>query len=214
MTMKRMAAAALAMTLAAAPAMAQEVRGVRAGDWMIGLSGIAVIPTNGGDTSIGGTPNANTAIAPQLDFTYFVTPNVALNLIAATTNHQVTVRDVPGAGTLDLGNTWVLPPTLTLQYYPLPASRISPYLGAGINYTVFYGGGGPRSPGINNLTIDNSWGWALNAGVNYEIQPNWLLNFDVKYIFLSPGVSVNDGAVTGTADLNPWVIGAGVRYRF
>ncbi|WP_270936304.1 OmpW/AlkL family protein [Falsiroseomonas oryzae] len=210
----KMAAAAMALAVAAAPAVAQDARGTRAGDFMIGLSGIGVLPTNGGSTTIGGTPNANDAFTAQLDFTYFFTPNIAVNLIAATTQHKVTVRDVPGAGTLNLGDTWVLPPTLTLQYYPMPASRFSPYVGLAGNFTVFYSEGGNRSPGITNVDIDNAWGYGLNAGFNYEISPNWLANFDVKYLWLSPDVSVNNGAVRGTADLNPWIIGAGVRYRF
>jgi outer membrane protein len=209
-----MVAAAMALALAAVPAAAQEVRGMRAGDFMIGLSGIGVLPTNGGSTSIGGTPNANDAFTAQLDFTYFFTPNIAANLIAATTKHDITVRDVPGAGTIDLGSTWVLPPTLTLQYYPLPAARFSPYVGASLNYTIFYSEGGSRSPGITSVDVRDSWGYGLNAGFNYEITPNWLANFDVKYLWLSPDVRVNGGAVTGQADLNPWVIGAGVRYRF
>ncbi|WP_237215001.1 OmpW/AlkL family protein [Falsiroseomonas oryziterrae] len=210
----RMLAAAMALAVTAGPALAQDVRGLRAGDFLIGLSGIGVLPTNGGNTSIGGTPNANDAFTAQLDFTYFFNPNVSLNLIAATTKHDVEVRNVPGAGTIDLGSTWVLPPTLTLQYHPLPTSRFSPYVGAGLNYTIFYSEGGSRSPGITSVDIKDSWGFALNAGVNYEISRNWLANFDVKYLFLSPDVRVNGGAVSGTADLNPWVIGVGVRYRF
>lgn len=209
-----MLAAAMALAVAAGPAMAQDVRGLRAGDFMIGLSAIGVLPTNGGSTSIGGTPHANDAFTAQLDFTYFFTPNISLNLIAATTKHDVEVRNVPGAGTIDLGSTWVLPPTLTLQYHPIPASRFSPYVGAGVNYTIFYSEGGSRSPGITSVNIQDTWGFALNAGVNYEISRNWLANLDVKYLFLSPDVRVNGGAVTGNADLNPWVLGLGVRYRF
>lgn len=209
-----MLAAAMALAVAAGPAMAQDVRGLRAGDFMIGLSAIGVLPTNGGSTSIGGTPHANDAFTAQLDFTYFFTPNISLNLIAATTKHDVEVRNVPGAGTIDLGSTWVLPPTLTLQYHPIPASRFSPYVGAGVNYTIFYSEGGSRSPGITSVDIQDTWGFALNAGVNYEISRNWLANLDVKYLFLSPDVRVNGGAVTGNADLNPWVLGLGVRYRF
>lgn len=209
----RMLAAAM-VAVAATPAMAQEVRGTRTSDVMIGLSGIGVLPTNGGNTSIGGSPNANDAYTAQLDVTFFVTPHLALNLIAATTKHDVEVRGVPGAGTLDLGSLWLLPPTLTVQYYPWRAARLSPYFGAGLNYTVFFDESGSRSPGIRSVDVEDAWGFALNAGVNFEITRNWLANLDVKYIFLAPDVRVNGGAVTGTAELNPWVIGAGVRYRF
>ena len=74
---------------------------------------------------IGGTPDASNSATAQLDLTYFVTPNFALNLIAATTRHELEVRN-SAIGTVDLGRVWVLPPTLTLQYHPLPGSRVSP----------------------------------------------------------------------------------------
>jgi outer membrane protein len=216
MSTKILAAGALALAVSAAPALAQsqQARGIRAGDFMIGLSVLGVLPTSGGSTSIGGSPHVGDAWTGQLDFTYFLNQNIALNLIAATTKHDVEVRNVPGAGTIDLGSVWALPPTLTLQYHPLPTSRFSPYVGAGLNYTFFYSEGGGRSPGITSVDVKNAWGFALNAGVNYEMTPNWLLNADVKYLFLSPDVRVNGGAVTGTADVNPWVVGLGVRYRF
>ena len=211
MQLKLIAAAALA--IAATPVLAQEVRGKRAGDVVLGAGLIGVLPQSGGRTTIGGTPEASDSVAPQLDLSYFLTPNLALNLIAATTRHDVEVRGT-AIGDVDLGRVWVLPPTLTLQYHPLPGSRISPYVGAGVNYTVFYGEGGRRNPAVSKVDIENSFGWALNAGVDYEVAPNWLANLDVKRLFLQPDVSVNSGAIRGRADLDPWVVGASVRYRF
>lgn len=210
----KMIAAAMALAVAASPALAQDARGKQAGDILLGVGLIGVLPANGGSTSIGGTPHASDAVTPQLDLTYFMTPNFAVNVIAATSRHDVSVRNVPGSGTIDLGRVWALPPTVTLQYHPFPTSRVSPYLGAGLNYTVFYGEGGGRSAGITRVDVENSWGYALNVGVDYEIAPNWLANVDVKYIAMSPDVRVNGGAVRGEADLNPWVVGASVRYRF
>jgi outer membrane protein len=95
---------------------------------------------------IGGTPNASNAASPLLDGTYFFTPNLAVNLIAATTRHQVEVRN-SALGTVNLGSVWALPPTLTAQYHLLPQSRISPYVGVGLNTTFFYGYGGNPTAG-------------------------------------------------------------------
>jgi len=212
-------ALAAATTFAAGAASAQTapVRGKQAGDIVVGLSAIGLLPTNGGRVdAIGGKPEASNTATPQLDFSYFFTPNIALNLIAATTRHDVSVRD-SALGDVDLGRVWALPPTLTLQFHPLPQSRFSPYAGLGVNYTVFYAEGGRRNPAVTDVSIGNSWGLALNAGVDYEVARRWALNFDVKKIFfLEPDVKVDTalGRINARADINPWVIGAGLRYRF
>jgi outer membrane protein len=205
---------ALALAMVAGTASAQAVRGNQAGDVVLGAGLIGVLPSNGGNTSIGGEPQASDSYTLQLDLSYFFTPNIALNIIAATTRHDVEVRNVPNVGTIDLGRVWALPPTLTLQYYPLPASRFSPYVGAALNYTVFYGEGGSRSAGINKVEIDNAFGYGVNFGFNYEITPAWLFNFDVKRLWLRPDVSVNSGGVTAEAHIDPWIVGASIRFRF
>lgn len=225
--------AALAATLglgAGAPALAQEgatpnqirwleegVRGKQAGDFVIGLGAIGVLPHNGGSVPVlGGTPTATNAATPQLDFTYFFTPNIAANLIAATSRHDVSVQGSI-IGPVNLGRVWALPPTLTLQYHPLPRSRFSPYVGLGVNLTIFYGEGGATSAAVTNVKVGNTVGMALNFGTDWEVAPNWLINFDVKKIlFMEPTVRVDTviGRINATADLNPWVIGASLRYRF
>ncbi len=198
---------------------AAAVRGKQAGDFLIGLSAIGVLPEQGGAGTvdvIGGRPQASNSATGQLDFTYFVTPNLALNLIAATTKHDVEVRG-SALGDVDLGTVWALPPTLTLQYHPFPRERVSPYVGLGINYTVFYSEGGTRNAAVTDVKIDNSWSMAFNLGLDVEVTPNWLFNFDVKRLqFLEPEVTVDTviGRINARADLNPWVIGAGIRYRF
>jgi outer membrane protein len=211
--MKKTIAAAMALAVAAAPALAQDVRGKQAGDIVLGAGVIGVFPRSSGSTTIGGTPHASATATPQLDLTYFLSPNFAVNVIAATTRHDVEVRN-SALGTVGLGRVWLLPPTVTLQYHPLPASRFSPYFGVGLNYTVAYGEGGGRHPAVTQVDVENAWGFALNAGVDYEITPNWVANVDVKRLWLSPDVRVNNGTIRGQADLDPWIIGAGVRYRF
>lgn len=215
----RIACLAATLAIAAAlPAQAQTdaVRGHQAGDIHLGAGLIVVAPQSGGNVSlIGGSPHASTAVTPQLDLTYFVTPQLSLNLIAATSPHDLSVRD-SAIGRVDLGRVWALPPTLTAQFHPLPASRISPYLGAGVNYTVFYGEGGSRTAPVTSVDVTNAFGFALNAGVNVELTPNILLNFDVKKLFLRPDVHVETtvGRINATTRLDPWVFGASMRYRF
>ena len=211
-------AGAAALGLLAQPALAQQspVRGKQAGDFMIGLGVIGVLPMDSGNVDlIGGTPSASFAVTPQLDFTYFFTPNFAVNLIAATTRHDVEVTG-SALGDVDLGRVWALPPTLTFQYHPLPAERFSPYVGVGVNWTMFYGEGGGRTPGVLDVDVRNAFGVALNVGLDIEMAPNWLMNIDVKKLFLRPDVAVDTalGRVNATADLDPWIFGLSGRYRF
>ncbi|WP_235907815.1 OmpW/AlkL family protein [Siccirubricoccus phaeus] len=207
---------AIAASLAGAAMAEDGVRGKQAGDFVIGLGAIGVLPANsGGDiSSIGGKVHASDSASPQLDFTYFATPNIAFNLIAATTQHDIDARGSAAGRTLSLGHVWALPPTLTMQYHPFPASRFSPYVGAGINYTWFYGYGGHRDAIVNRVRVDSAPGFALVAGLDYEIAPNWLANIDVKKIFLRPTASVNSGAINARVNLDPLIVGASIRYRF
>jgi len=193
---------------------AQEVRGLRAGDLMVGLGAVGVLPTNGGQVGvIGGRPEATNSASPLLDVTYFFTTNISANLIAATTRHEVRVRG-SALGNVDLGHVWALPPTLSVQYHPMPQSRFSPYVGLGLNVTWFYGHGGGRAAAVNRVRVEPSLGVAPSIGFNYEIAPNWVANLDLKWILMQPDVSVNSGTIRARADLNPFVLGATLRYRF
>lgn len=150
------------------------------------------------------------AVTPEVDLTYFFTENIAAELIAATSEHRIT------AGSSTIGDAWILPPTVTLQYHFSPDAKFSPYVGAGINYSLFYG---EDAVGIySNLDVDGGFGLAAQAGFDYWINDNWGLNFDVKYIDLQVDVQVNNGNPTdlyaNNVDLDPWIIGTGVSYRF
>ncbi|MCO6419484.1 OmpW family protein [Siccirubricoccus sp. KC 17139] len=208
--------AAIAAALAGAAMAEDGVRGKRAGDVVIGFGAIGVLPGNGGgDVSpIGGKVHASNGASPQFDVTYFATPNIAFNLIAATTQHDIQARGSAAGRPLSLGHVWALPPTLTMQYHPFPNARFSPYLGAGLNYTWFYGYGGHRDAIVNRVRVDSAPGFALVVGLDYEIAPNWLANIDVKKIFLRPTASVNSGAVNARVELDPLILGASIRYRF
>jgi outer membrane protein len=209
-------AAAAMLVMGAGGAVAQEAapRGKQAGDIVIGFGAVGVLPTNGGSVSlIGGTPNASNAASPLLDGTYFFTPSIALNLIAATTRHQVTVQN-SALGNVNLGSVWALPPTLTAQYHFMPTSRISPYIGVGLNTTFYYGYSGSLTPPVTRVRLDTSIGVAPNIGVDYEIAPNWLINLDAKWILMQPDVSVNSGLIRAQANINPFVISGALRYRF
>jgi len=174
-----------------------------AGDWLVRLRALDIAP----DTSSSALNlDASNEWVPELDFSYFATDNIALELILATSRHDITAN---GA---DVGKVTLLPPTLVLQYHFRPAATFRPYVGAGINYTRFY----DSDLGGGTLTVDNSsWGGALQAGFDYAIDKDWFVNLDVKKIWVSTDVKVAvTGATAASFDINPWVFGLGIGRRF
>ncbi len=189
---------------------------------MVRLRGLAVVPDEGGAANdgravIGGDTSLDEAYIPELDFTYFFTKNIAAELILGTTRHDASVVGST-LGDVDLGTVRLLPPTLTLQYHFLPAGRFSPYVGLGINYTHFFdksGGSGNANVAVTDIDYDDSFGAAIQVGLDVQIKDRWYLNLDVKKILLDTDINLNNGTVkVDDADVDPWLIGVGIGYRF
>lgn len=182
--------------------------------WIIRARALWVEPDESANISaIGGTVDINEQYVPELDFTYFFTKNIAAELILATTPHDVTAVGTT-AGQVDLGHVWLLPPTLTMQYHFLPDNQgFRPYVGAGINYTYFYG---EDEGAVTSIKYDDSFGYALQAGFDYGIDENWAINFDVKKVMISTDVSIVSGGapIRAAVDIDPWIFGVGLAYRF
>ncbi len=235
--LKRAAAALLATTALAAvssPSLAQDFKGKSAGDILIRGRALAVMPQEKGSLYAGAPVNAGIGEAevdndyiPELDFTYFFTDNIAAELIAGTSRHRVkgvmnsSFSSALGSS-VDVGKVSLLPPTLTVQYHFFPKERVSPYIGAGVNYTLFYKEDAANSVNANGIAVTetdykNKFGWALQAGVDVALVGNWSLNFDVKKIFLKTDVTAQTNLgvpVTSSVRLDPWLVGVGVGYRF
>ncbi len=211
MTKKILLAAVASQFIFAYPVMAQD--GSSGGSpWQFRLRGIGVLPDGGGDTTIGGSPEADNAVVPEFDISYFFTDNIAAELILATSPHDLSLKNST-IGDVDLGDSMVLPPTLTLQYHFTPDNAFSPYIGAGVNYTLPYAEDAAGGT-VTDLNVDGSFGVALQAGADYWVNDNWGLNIDVKKVYVDVDASINNGAITGEVELDPWVVGAGVSYRF
>lgn len=182
--------------------------------WQVRVRALGVITQDSGsvDGVAGSDLSFSDTVIPELDITYFFTDNIAAELILGTTYAKVY-----GEGSLsslnEIGKTWVLPPTLTLQYHFTNFGAFKPYVGAGVNYTIFYS---QSSKSADDLDVKNAFGAALQVGADYMIDDHWGLNLDVKKIFMEPDfdVTVAGTKMKGTAELNPWMIGAGITYRF
>lgn len=184
-----------------------------AGDLLVRARAIYVMPDESADISIGGKPAIDNSVMPELDFSYFFTDNIAVELILAVTPHDVAVTGTD-IGDVDAGDVTLLPPTLTLQYHFMPKEKMSPYVGVGINYTKFFDADVPSGGVITDIDYDSSFGLALQVGIDYAINDRWLINVDVKKIWINTDVSINAGAVTADVDIDPWIFGFGFGYRF
>ena len=152
--------------------------------------------------------NVNNKWIPELDISYFLNKNVAAELIL-TVPQQHTVY----AGASPLGTFKHLPPTLTLQYHFTDLGAYKPYVGAGLNYTKI------SSVSLKNgndvLQLDNdSFGAALQVGVDIPLDKKWSVNVDVKKVYIKTDVYGPSGASLGTLKLDPVLLGVGVGYRF
>ncbi|MBZ6380207.1 OmpW/AlkL family protein [Sphingomonas sanguinis] len=223
-----MVLAVLAGLAMATPALAQSADaarvGIRAGDVLLRVRAITVVPNEDSGGITPAFPNerlaVGNAVMPEVDATYMATDHLGFELIASTTRHSAKGTSGTTGGIGTLATTWVLPPTLTAQYHFTPTAHVRPYLGAGINYTVFWNekasDGLQAAVGRTHVGMKDSIGWAAQAGVDVDITPKLFLNLDVKYIDMGTIVRL-DTAAAGTQqvklDLNPLVFGVGMGLR-
>lgn len=154
-----------------------------------------------------------------LTITYMLTPHIGWGVLAATPfEHDLKAN---GLG-LDAGKTKQLPPTFTLQYFPMDSTSVfQPYVGVGINYTIFFSEDVDSDLegifGSGDLDIDDSFGLAAQIGADYAINEHWLLNASVWYLDIDTDATFKFGGGTrieADVDVDPWVYMLGLGYRF
>jgi outer membrane protein len=215
MNTKMIALAAGAALAVAGAAHAQTFEPKAAGHFMLNLRVTDIAPTGKYDVttlagaSTGLRAKASDDVKPTLGLTYFITDNIAVEAIAGTTKHQISAIG-PGVD-VNVKQTWVLPPIVSLQYHFLPKARFSPYVGAGVNYMWFYSG---HDQNGFRLKIKDGWGAALQVGADYAITGPWSANLDVKKVFFETDAQDAVNGVKTKVKLDPWVISAGVGYKF
>jgi outer membrane protein len=220
MTLVTLLTAAAACTAGTAGAQVPE------GNWLVRLRAVNIAPNESNNSTGGGLIGTDSieidnVWAPELDISYFFTRNFALELVLTyPQTHDVewkgSALTTPPGGTLAIGNIKQLPPSLLAQYHFPLANGFKPYVGAGI--TLFRITDNNLSiPGVGNIleVRKNNWGPAVQAGVDYPMTKNWYLNADVKYIWVETKLTDTAGLGIDTKlQVNPWVYGVGVGYRF
>ncbi|MDR0805782.1 MAG: outer membrane protein OmpW [Enterobacteriaceae bacterium] len=203
----------IAATLAPSLSFAHE-----AGDFLFRAGSITVRPTEGSDDVLGlGSFNVNNDTQLGLTFGYMLTDNIGFELLGATPfEHDVGLK---ATGTI--ATVKHLPPSLMAQYYFMSKeSQWRPYLGVGVNYTTFFSedfNDTGKAAGLSNLSVDDSWGVALQAGLDYNVDKNWMVNASVWWINIDTDVNFDtaDGQSHSISTrLDPWAFMFGVGYRF
>ncbi|HRD45023.1 MAG TPA: OmpW family outer membrane protein [Caulobacter sp.] len=209
------AAAAVALLAGASAAGAEDFQPKAAGSWLVNFRATTVAPDESGPilTAAGAPTGLAAAVSddtiPSLGISYFLTDKVAVEVILGTSKHEIDA--VGGPTPVRVHETWVLPPVVSVQYHPLPAARVSPYVGAGVNYMLFYNGSDKNGFKVD---LDNGFGYSLQAGVDVAVQGPWSINVDAKKVFFETDASINNGTLKSAVTLDPWVVSVGLGRKF
>lgn len=178
------------------------------GPWLVRARAVGINFANGQADSLERTAKveADNLWIPEVDISYFFTKNIAAELVL-TYPQGVDIK-INGVKN---GKVDVLPPSLLLQYHFTELGAFKPYVGGGVNYTIFT----KRNNILNGVaSLDrSSTGLVAQVGFDYALTKEWSLNFDVKYAQISSDVAVN-GAKVGKLNLDPTMYGIGIGYRF
>ena len=177
------------------------------GDWLVRFGAVNVAPNDSSNPDLVAVESNAQAF---VNFSYMLKSNIAIEVLAATPF----THDIVGSGVLaasgKLGETQQLPPTVSVQYHFKPTANIRPYVGAGINYTAFFSEKATNV--ITELKLDDSFGLAVQAGVDIDINKDWFFNADVRYINIETTAVTDAGDID--VEINPTVISLGVGTRF
>ncbi len=202
----------------------------QAGDILV-RGGLTMVTPDSGKTAIllGSNDSTMTLSVDDdtqlgLNFVYFYDNNWAVELLAATPfTHDVTIQDpnaVLGVDGAKLAKVSHLPPTLSVLYYFDTASNFKPYVGVGLNYTIFYDEkfeSAPTSLGLTNLELDGSFGYSLQVGADYHITENWHVITSVRYIDINSNATFDvggDNIGRANIDVDPMVYSIMLGYKF
>ena len=202
--------AAMAALATLAPIASQAQSTENDNPWMVRVRAVDLLWQNG-QSGIASSDNvkATNQWIPEFDVSYFFTKNISAELVL-TYPQQVNIT--AGQGNANIGKVTALPPSLLAQYHFTELGAFVPYVGAGINYTIF----GNRQNFVLPVQVEpSSVGFVGQVGADYMLDKNWGLNIDVKYATIATNIqAVAGGANLGKLTLNPWMPAVGVTYKF
>lgn len=181
------------------------------GDWLVRVGVGHVDPKS----SNGSLADVDSGTALAFNGTYFFSPNIAFEILAATPfSHDIKLAN----GGPKVGETKHLPPTFSLQYHFDTAGAMRPYVGGGINYTLFLDEDTEGALAGTNLSLDDSFGLAVQLGADFDISETMFLNFDVRWIDINTDAAITDSGgnsvASGEVEIDPMVYSLTVGWKF
>jgi outer membrane protein len=198
-------AVALVLGGVAAPAFAQQ-----AGEWTFGIGAHQVNPKSDNGSLVNGTLDVEVGsnVRPTITAEYFIRDNLGIEVLAAWPfEHDISI-----AGLGRVGSTKHLPPTVSLQYH-FGNGTVKPFVGAGINYTLFMSEDTEGALAGSDLELDDSFGLALHAGVDFKVGEKGAIRIDARWIDIDTDAKLN-GTDIGTVNIDPLVYGAAYVFKF
>lgn len=204
---RRFAPLALALAFGglAAPAFAQQ-----AGEWTFSVGAHQVNPKSDNGSLAGGTLDVevDSNVRPTITAEYFIRDNLGIEVLASLPfQHDVNI-----AGLGNVGSTKHLPPTVSLQYH-FGEGKVKPFVGLGVNYTLFFSEDTTGALAGSDLKLDDSFGLAAHAGVDFKVGEKGAIRVDARWIDIDTDVELN-GACLGTVNIDPLVYGAAYVFQF
>ncbi len=199
-------ALAAAVAAVATPALAQSK-----GDWTLGVGVHQVNPKSDNGKLAGGTlaVDVDSDVKPTITGEYFIADNVGIEVLAALPfKHDI---NIDGLGRV--GSTKHLPPVVSIQYHFNSKGKVSPFLGAGINYTTFFSEDTTGALAGSKLKLEDSWGLAAHAGIDFAVADKSSIRVDLRWIDIDSKVKL-DGQKLGTVNIDPLVYGVAYVHRF
>lgn len=173
--------------------------------WQARIGVSTIVPTSDSGDILPGEIDIDNDTGPTFNLAYFFTPNLAVDVLGGLPfEHDIKLNGSKVATTKQL------PPIVTLQYHFAPEAQVRPFVGIGLNYTYFY------DEDLDNgadLELSDSWGAAVQAGVDFALDDNWSLGGDVRYAKIDTDVKIN-GVKVGSVDVDPTVYSVNLGYRF
>jgi outer membrane protein len=172
------------------------------GPWLVRARAVNLDSANKDSTGL--DLSINDKVIPEIDVTYFFTPNISAELVLTYPQKH----DLSAGGT-EIGSLKHLPPTLTAQYRFTGLGAFTPYVGAGVNYTRFSSIKLPAGVGIDKSSV----GAAVQVGVDIPLTPQLSINVDVKKVQIRTDVNAG-GTELGEFRVDPLLVGVGLGWRF